>query len=169
MDSKFRLCFVCLGNIVRSPLAEHLFLRLAKQRGVDHKFEVDSAGMDSWHVGEPPDSRMRRVAATHGLRYDGLARQFRKDELDYFDLIVAMDLENMADLKSMARKPEQQAKIHLLREFDPQGNQNAVVPDPYYGGIHGFEEVYRIVERSVEGLLKELENNKNAERKSRSD
>jgi protein-tyrosine phosphatase len=155
-----------LGNIVRSPLAEHLFLRLAKQAGVDHKYEVDSAGVDSWHVGEPPDGRMRRVAAAHGLKYDGAARQFRRNELDYFDLIVAMDLENMADLKSMARTPEQRSKIRLLREFGPQGNRNAAVPDPYYGGIHGFEEVYRIVERSVEGLLNELEFDRSNERSS---
>jgi len=152
-----RICFVCLGNIVRSPLAEGLFNEFAKERGVNHKYSVDSAGTGDWHVGEPPDWRMRRVASRHGLHYDGRARQFRPQDLENFDLIVAMDTENREDLLEMCNSLEERHKIRLLREFDPFGGANASVPDPYYGGMDGFEEVYGIVARSCQGLLEHLE------------
>lgn len=157
MAMKKRICFVCLGNIVRSPLAENMFRHLAEQAGVNDRYEVDSAGTSAWHVGESPDARMRRVAATHGLKYDGRARQLRAEDLEKFDLILAMDRENQAVLNRLARSEEQLEKIHLLREFDPEGGKRAAVPDPYYGGISGFEETYMIVERSVQGLLDALE------------
>jgi protein-tyrosine phosphatase len=156
MGGRFRICFVCLGNIVRSPLAEKMFLHLAEQAGLDEKFQVDSAGTASWHVGEAPDGRMRRVAAAHGLRYGGRSRQFVRSDFDRFDLIVAMDQENRSDLYAMARSPEQRQKVRLLREFDPQGGSDQAVPDPYYGTIHDFDETYRIVERSARGLLQAL-------------
>ncbi len=154
---KQRILFVCLGNIVRSPLAENLFRRLTQQAGVGHKYEADSAGTGSWHVGEPPDPRMVRVAAQHGLQYGGRARQFKREDFERFDLIIAMDIDNRAFLFNKARTAEEQAKIHLLREFDPEGGPNASVPDPYYGGPDGFETVYQIVERSCKGLLEQLE------------
>jgi protein-tyrosine phosphatase len=100
---------------------------------------------------------MRRVAARHGLKYDGRARQFQISDLDRCDLILAMDRDNYAHLLSMVRTPEQQGKLRLLRDFDPESGEGAGVPDPYYGGIDGFEETYRIVERSVKGLLKALQ------------
>jgi protein-tyrosine phosphatase len=152
-----RVIFVCLGNIVRSPLAEHLFSHLAQQAGVAHKYEVDSAGTAAWHVGESPDGRMRRVALRHGLKYDGSARQFTSGDFNRFDWIIAMDLENRSDLLRQARTPDEEAKIHLLREFDPSGGPRAAVPDPYYGGIDGFEETYAIIERSCKNLLDALE------------
>jgi protein-tyrosine phosphatase len=155
-----RICFVCLGNIVRSPLAENMFRYLAEQAGVDGRYEVDSAGTGSWHVGESPDRRMRQVAARRGFKYDGRARQFRQSDFQNFDLIIAMDTENRVNLGRLARNVEEEAKIHLMREFDPQGAPNAPVPDPYYGGIDGFENVYNIVERSCQGLLDALENGK---------
>jgi protein-tyrosine phosphatase len=157
LTQKFRICFVCLGNIVRSPLAEHLFMHSAKEAGVADRYDADSAGTGSWHVGERPDGRMRRVAASHGLVYDGYARQFQPSDLDHFDLIIAMDRNNYAHLLSLASTPEHHRKIQMLREYDPQGRKNAPVPDPYYGGIDGFEETYQIVERSVKGLLSALE------------
>jgi protein-tyrosine phosphatase len=153
-----RICFVCLGNIVRSPLAENMFRHLAEQAGVGAKYEVDSAGTGSWHVGESPDRRMRQVAARRGFNYDGRARQFRQSDFQEFDLIIAMDTENRANLRRLARNPEEEAKIHLMREFDSHTAPNAPVPDPYYGGIDGFENVYDIVERSCQGLLDALEN-----------
>jgi len=155
-----KICFVCLGNIIRSPLAENLFRYLVKTAGFGNKYEIDSAGMDSWHVGEKPDRRMRRVAASHGFKYSGRARQFQKLDLDLFDLIIAMDSSNRRALLSLADKPEQRDKIFLLREFDPLGGPDLPVPDPYYGGIDGFEDVYRIVERSCQGLLDYLEDSK---------
>lgn len=157
MTDKVRICFVCLGNIVRSPLAENMFRHLANQAGVGHRYEVDSAGTSSWHVGEPPDPRMRRVAAGHGFHYNGRARQFRPQDFDRFDWIIAMDASNRADLQRLARTEEQRARIRLLREFDPLGGPDAPVPDPYYGGIDGFEEVFRIVKRACAGLLEALE------------
>ncbi len=157
MDEHRRLLFVCLGNIIRSPLGEHLFRHLAGQRRVGDRYEVDSAGTSAWHVGEPPDPRMRRTAASHGLEYTGQARQIELRDLDDFDLVLAMDQSNRSSLLGMTSSPEQQAKIRLLREFDPQGEGSSDVPDPYYGGQDGFETTYRIVERSVRGLLDALE------------
>ena len=157
MDNKKKICFVCLGNIVRSPLAENLFLHQADAGNVVEKYEVDSAGTSAYHIGERPDARMRRVAASHGLTYDGEARRFLKRDLDYFDLIIAMDRENIFDLEYLISADDHREKIHLLREFDPLAEEGAIVPDPYYGGIHGFEEVYKIVERSTLGLLQALE------------
>jgi len=157
LSQKRKICFVCLGNIVRSPLAENMFHHLVKQAGLEDHYEVHSAGTGSWHIGEPPDSRMVRVAARRGLIYSGQACQVRPDDLETCDLVIAMDRENKASLLRMARTPEQKEKIHLLREFDSDGSPNADVPDPYYGGIDGFEDVYDIVERSVRGLLESLE------------
>jgi protein-tyrosine phosphatase len=152
-----RILFVCLGNIIRSPLAESLFLHLAKEAGLNGKYEADSAGTGAWHAGEAPDARMRRTAAAHGLKYSGEARQVRLSDFDRFDLILAMDTENRRDLKAQTRKPEQARKIRLLRDFDPAAGRNASVPDPYYGGDDAFEETYAIVEAAVRGLLDALE------------
>lgn len=157
MSEITRICFVCLGNIVRSPLGENMFRHLAQQAGVGERYEVDSAGTGSWHVGESPDRRMRQVAAKRGFKYDGRARQFRQSDFNKFDLIIAMDADNRANLRRLASSANDEAKIHLMREFDPQGGPNAPVPDPYYGGIDGFEKVYDIVERSCQGLLDSLE------------
>lgn len=154
------ILFVCLGNIVRSPLAENLFLHLADQAGLSEAYLADSAGMGGWHVGEAPDARMRQVAAGHGFHYSGRARQFTRTDFARFDLIIAMDRDNRADLLALALTAEDRAKIHLLREFDPQGGKDAEVPDPYYGGLDGFEQVYQIVERSVRGLLTALQEGK---------
>lgn len=155
-----RICFVCLGNIVRSPLAENLFKHLAVQAGVGDKYTVDSAGTGPWHLDEPPDPRMRRVAARHGLSYSGRARQFRAVEFEHFDLILAMDYDNYTDLLQLARQDEQDQKVRMLREFDPWGGASASVPDPYYSSLDSFEEVYAVIERSCRGLLEALENGK---------
>jgi protein-tyrosine phosphatase len=152
-----RICFVCLGNIIRSPLAEHLFAHLAEQAGVGANYRVDSAGTGPWHVGEAPDPRMRRIAARHGLSYSGRARQFQRSDFDRFDLLLAMDRDNQAELLRLAAAPAQRQKVHLLREFDPLGGAGAPVPDPYYSGADGFEAVYQVIERSCRGLLEALE------------
>ena len=157
MKEPKHILFVCLGNVVRSPLAENLFRYIAKQDGLDSQYIVDSAGTSAYHVGEPPDSRMRRTAAGYGLDYDGSARRFQINDFDRFDLILAMDLQNRQDLMAMARDPEDQRKIRLMREFDPDSSPEAEVPDPYYGGLDGFEKTYAIVERSVRGLLQALQ------------
>ena len=157
MTTKKRVLFVCLGNIVRSPLAENLFYHLASQRGIEDQFEVDSAGTSAFHVGEPPDYRMQQVAAKHGLKYDGRSRQFTRRDFEEFDLIIAMDMSNQNSLYSLARSDEDKNKVHLMREFDPKGNPMDSVPDPYYGGIKGFEQAYQIMARSCKGLLDAIE------------
>jgi protein-tyrosine phosphatase len=157
MSPSRRICFVCSGNIVRSPLAEHLFRRMTEQAGIEDQYQVASAGTAVWKAGSSPDMRMRRVAASHGLEYDGRSRRFESRHLEDYDMILAMDLENWTSLMTMARTSEQRAKIHMLREFDPKGGQRAGVPDPYYGGVLGFEEAYQTVARSLVGLLDALE------------
>jgi len=157
MSDKIRILFVCLGNIIRSPLAQHVFVHLANQAGVGDKYLVDSAGTDNYHVGESPDSRMRRVASDYGLNYDGKARQFSNADFDRFDLIIAMDMNNKSDLLRMVRGFEDKNKIYTMRSFDPEGHSTDGVPDPYYGGVDGFHVTYKIVERSCRGLLNALE------------
>jgi protein-tyrosine phosphatase len=157
MSAPTRLLFVCLGNIIRSPLAEGIFRHLVSAEGLNGKYEVDSAGTSEWHVGESPDARMRRTAAAHGVEVTGRARQFQQDDFERYDWIVAMDTQNRADLLAQAASPEQRSKIRLLREFDPRGGPDAGVPDPYYGGAEGFEHTYQIVERSLRGLLDAME------------
>jgi protein-tyrosine phosphatase len=152
-----QLCFVCLGNIVRSPLAKSLFIHHTSQIGIKHKYEVDSAGTSDWHVGEPPDLRMRRVASRRGVPHEGRARQFKKSDFGRFDLILVMDDDNYDDLRLLEPTPEQLQKVHFLREYDPQGGYGVAVPDPYYGGIDGFEMVFDVIDRSVRGLLEQLE------------
>jgi protein-tyrosine phosphatase len=158
LAQKTRILFVCLGNIVRSPLAENMFRHKAGQAGLGHKYEVDSAGTSAYHVGESPDKRMRRVAGRRGLDYDGRARQFEPQDLERFDLIITMDAENASSVLRVARTNAQREKVRRMRDFDPQGGPQASIPDPYYGGMQGFEEVYDIMERSVDGLLNALEN-----------
>ena len=110
--------FVCLGNIVRSPLAEHLFRKYVQELPELQTTMIASAGTSSWHLGESPDSRMRSTAAKHGLKYDGSARRVTPDDFKTFDLIIAMDESNVANLRSMTNDPVELGKLHLLREFD---------------------------------------------------
>jgi protein-tyrosine phosphatase len=157
-----RICFVCLGNIVRSPLAENLFRQLIEEREIEGEYEVDSAGTSAFHVGEVPDGRMRSVARERGLFYSGKARQFTKNDFDNFDLILAMDRENKEVLTSLAVTEHHRQKIRLLREYDPVADGELDVPDPYYGGLDGFQNVYDLVERSILGLLEALERDRDS-------
>ena len=150
-----RVLFVCLGNICRSPLAEGVMRHLVEERGLEDRVEVDSAGTGAWHAGETPDPRSAEVAARHGIDLDG-QRARRVDDADFtgFDLVVAMDAQNEADLT--ARAPlEAHERIVRLRDFDPEGSGD--VPDPYYGGPQGFDVVYGMVRRSCEALLDRIE------------
>lgn len=149
-----RLLFVCLGNICRSPAAEAVFARLAADAGVADAFTVDSAGTGAWHVGERADARMRRAAGKRGIGISSVARQVTEDDFGDFDLIVAMDGSNFDTLARMAPAAER-SKVVLLRDFDPDG-AGEDVPDPYYGGPRGFDEVLDIVTRAGQGLLESL-------------
>lgn len=155
--TKTHILFVCLGNIIRSPLGEKLFAHVANEAGVGEKYEVDSAGTSAYHIGEQPDERMRRTAQRRGFVYDGRARQVKAQDLAEFDLVIAMDAENMSNLLSLAHTEEQRAKVHLMRSFDPEADGALAVPDPWHDGPQGFENTYDIVERSVRGLLRWLE------------
>jgi protein-tyrosine phosphatase len=146
-----RVLFVCMGNICRSPLAEGVFRHLVDERGLTAEFEIDSAGTGAWHAGNPPDPRSREVAERHGVALDGQrARQVVEDDLRVFDWIIAMDDENLDELSR--RFPDlQKERVVKLRDFDPDGPGD--VPDPYYGGVRGFDDVYEMVDRSCRAFL----------------
>jgi len=147
-----KLCFVCMGNICRSPLAAAVFRHKAAQRGVGNQFIIDSAGTGGWHAGEPPDPRVRRVAAAHGVPMSGVARQVRNNDFNDFDLLLCMDESNRDHLLEMGGPPN---KVRLLLACDPRSNCREV-PDPYYGGQEGFETVYHLVDSACAALLEEL-------------
>lgn len=150
-----RVLFVCLGNICRSPLAEGVFRDLVEQAGLSERFEIDSAGTGSWHVGEGPDARAAMVARQHGVELNGHARQVTPQDLYRFDYVIAMDRDNLRSLERMAGTSAAGAEIRLLREYDPE-NGGDQVPDPYYGGASGFETAFEIVSRCCHVLLARL-------------
>ena len=145
--------FVCLGNICRSPLAEGILRREAAARGVE--VEIDSAGTGDYHIGSLPDERARAEGASRGCDMTMRARQVAPSDFEKYDLIVAMDTQNRRNLLRMAGPNA--AKVRLMREFDPSAPPDAEVADPYYGGPTEFTEVAETLERSVEGILRELE------------
>ena len=147
-----RICFVCLGNICRSPTAEGVFARQLRDAGLVDRITIDSAGTGHWHIGELPDPRSCAAAAKRGIELVHRARQFVPADLDRFDLVLAMDHDNQAQLCRMAHGRAQPI-IRLLRSFDPSAPVDAEVPDPYAGGPAGFEQVLDICERACRGLL----------------
>lgn len=151
----YKINFICLGNICRSPTAEGVFQHLVNEAGLSAYFEIDSSGTGAWHVGQPANSKSQMIANEHGVTLHSRARQVAPSDLDYFDLLVPMDLSNENDLLEASNGPEQATKILRLREFDPSPGDGQV-PDPYYGGIDGFKKVYDIIERSCRVLLEEL-------------
>lgn len=153
MSQEISILFVCLGNICRSPLAEGVFRHVLDEEGLTSQFKVDSAGTGGWHVGESPDHRSVRSAATHGVHLTGHSRQIQPEDFKNFDYIVAMDQSNLAHLEQYRDGVGGDAVLYLLREFDPEGGPGAEVPDPYYGGPNGFEEVFDIVDRSCREFL----------------
>jgi protein-tyrosine phosphatase len=152
-----RICFVCLGNICRSPTAEGIFRHLVRERGIEDGLVIDSAGTGGWHVGEPPDRRATAEAARRGIDLFGSARQFVADDFDRFDYVIAMDEMNSSDLVRLAPDAAARGKVRLLRSFDPESPDGAGVPDPYYGGARGFEDVFAICEAACRGLIAHLE------------
>lgn len=149
----FKIIFVCTGNICRSPLAQAHFEALLREEGLTERFGVDSAGTDGWEVGRQADQRMRQVARAHGVHIDHIARQLTRADIIASNLLLAMDGSNHRAMRGLARDPQLQQKIRLFREFDLEGGPGAEVPDPYYGGREGFEEVFRIVERTNRNLV----------------
>lgn len=129
--------------------------RLVERAGLQDEIELDSAGTGGWHVGEAPDPRARAAARSRGIVLDCVARQVLPEDFERFDLIVAMDRSNVANLRRIAPDAEGREKVRLLREFDPAsaGDGDLDVPDPYYEGARGFEIVLDMVEAACEGLL----------------
>ena len=150
-----RLLFVCLGNICRSPTAEGVMRSLVADAGLQDEIEIDSAGTGGWHVGEPPDERAGATASRHGVELSGAARQVRAADFEDFDLLLAMDASNLGDLQRAAPGDVERAKVRLLREFDAASVERGAldVPDPYYGGPGGFDEVFDLVTSACGGLL----------------
>ncbi len=149
-----RVLFVCMGNICRSPLGEGIFRSLIEEEGLTAEFEVDSAGTGAWHEGEAPDPRSVEVALRHGIDLsEQRARPVIEEDAERFDWILAMDRENLCQLHARFGSREG-LELRLLRDFDPLPGDE--VPDPYYAGADGFEEVYRMIQRSCCGLLDRL-------------
>jgi protein-tyrosine phosphatase len=152
------ICFVCLGNICRSPMAEIVMRQRLVDAGLADRVSVSSAGTGDWHVGAGADERAAEVLAAHG--YDASAhrgRQFRAEWFDEHDLVVAMDRSNERDLRRLA-PPGAEGKVRLLTSFDPSAT-TPDVPDPYYGGLDGYVEALAMVESGCAALLDHVRDN----------
>ena len=144
-----------MGNICRSPSAEAIFHAKVEAAGLSGEILCDSAGTIGYHSGNRADARMRKTAATRGYNLESISRQVRTDDFDHFDHIIAMDKENLADLKAMQAIHPGKARLSLMCDF-ARHHPETEVPDPYYGGQQGFDRVIDILEDACEGLLEEV-------------
>jgi protein-tyrosine phosphatase len=151
-----RLCFVCLGNICRSPTAEGVMLHLIAQAGLSDQIRAESAGTADYHVGERPDPRSLATARGRGVELPSVARRFERADFARFDYVLAADTDNLRRLQALAPDQAARDKLHLLRSFDPDSPAGAAVPDPYYGDGDGFERVFDICEAACRGLLEHI-------------
>ena len=155
-----RICFVCLGNICRSPTAEGIMVALVAEAGLSDRIEISSAGTIATHLGSLPDERARTEARRRGIDLTSRASRFRSGDAAYYDLVLAMDRSNLTDLHGLTPEPELRARLHLLRSFDPQlrpdDRWDGEVPDPYYGGDDGFARVFDMVDAACRGLFDHL-------------
>ena len=158
---KIKILFVCLGNICRSPAAQGVMQRLIEERGLAHRFEIDSAGTYSGHRGQLPDPRMRRHASRRGYNLTHRARPITSDDFEHFHIIVAMDESNRRNLKHMASTIEQESKIIMMGDYIVKLRAHYdYVPDPYYEGAEGFELALDLIEDACNNLLNEIINDK---------
>jgi protein-tyrosine phosphatase len=156
----YKILFVCLGNICRSPAGENVMNYLLQVRRLNSKISCDSAGTAGYHVGDPPDSRMITTLKKRGLPSQGAARQFSYQDFNDFDLILAMDFSNYKDILSLDYQEKYRNKVKLICEFS-RNHSLKEVPDPYYGGNKGFEKVVDLLLDSCQGLLDHIENELN--------
>ncbi len=155
-EMELKICFVCMGNICRSPSAEGVFRKLVEQRELSHRFVIDSAGTHAYHVGQPPDRRSQQAAMARGIDLSPQrARQVSSADFDTFDLLLAMDRHNYQLLRELAANERQRQRVRLMMEFAPLLPEDEV-PDPYYGDGLGFERVLNLLEHAAEGLLETL-------------
>ncbi|MDD4882062.1 MAG: low molecular weight phosphotyrosine protein phosphatase [Gallionellaceae bacterium] len=153
--TRIGVLMVCMGNICRSPTAEGVFRQRLREAGLEDAVRLDSAGTHSYHIGKSPDSRASQVAARRGYDLSDLVgRQVSPTDFDEFDLILAMDHDNLANLKSICPRG-QEHKLRLFLSFSSRYTGQEV-PDPYYGGAQGFDHVLDMVEDAAEGLLDEI-------------
>ena len=152
--TRIQVLMVCLGNICRSPTAHGVLYKLLQNNGLENNILVDSAGTDDWHIGEPPDARAVQAAASRGYRIDGLrTRQVSQEDFEKFDYILAMDRNNLRELKSSCPHAHQ-PKLQLLLQYATADHES--VPDPYYSGEQGFELVLDLVEEACDQLLQHI-------------
>lgn len=150
-----KVMFVCLGNICRSPLAEAIFKHKVKERGLEGILSADSAGTSDYHIGEPPDARTVRNALKNGVAIAHRGQQLSRRHLDEYDYVLAMDFRNQESITRLVNGKSTRAKVDLIRTFDPLG-PGGEVPDPYFGGERGFQEVFEMLDRSIDRLIDHL-------------
>lgn len=155
-STPYKLLFVCLGNICRSPSAEGIMNHLIKQHGLEDQIVCDSAGTSSYHIGSPPDRRMTAAAARRNIPLQGQARQFHHSDFEEFDLILAMDKDNYQNIRYLDRDGEYEHKVKLMCDFC-RHHTDREVPDPYYGGEAGFNYVIDLLLDACEGLLEQVQ------------
>ncbi len=154
---KHRILFVCLGNICRSPAAEGIMRSIVEGYGAGTEWEIDSAGIGGWHVGDLPDNRMRVHAARRGLTLDHRCRQVCESDFDRFDLIIGMDAGNLRALHALAPTPEAEAKIKPMAQWvRTLASRYDHIPDPYYEGAEGFELVLDLLHDACSNLYADL-------------
>jgi protein-tyrosine phosphatase len=156
MSDRTGVLFVCLGNICRSPLAEGVFRHVVEEAGLGDRFVIDSAGTSAFHTGDAPDPRTSEVARRRGLTLEHSARQIQPEDLEAFDYVLAMDGSNLAKVQRLRERLPGGAEVRLLRSFDAAADGDLEVPDPYFGGPDGFEDVHDMVERACRGLLRHI-------------
>lgn len=150
-----KVLFVCMGNICRSPTAHGVFRELVRREGLEGQVQIDSAGTHAYHVGNPPDRRAQATAERRGIEISDLrARQVQPEDFERFDYIIAMDADNLADLEAIC-PAGMEGRLRLFLDFAPERPEREV-PDPYYGGPQGFEQVFDLVEEAARGLLEEI-------------
>ncbi|MEV5151663.1 low molecular weight protein-tyrosine-phosphatase [Streptomyces werraensis] len=149
----YRVCFVCTGNICRSPMAEFVFRARVAEAGLEDLVEVDSAGTGGWHEGEGADPRTVAVLRENGYDSEHTARQFDPSWFARLDLVVALDAGHLRALRRLAPTERDAEKVRLLRSYDPAADDDLDVPDPYYGGPEGFDACLEMVEAASQGLL----------------
>jgi len=158
----YRITVVCLGNICRSPIGEVVLIDRVEKAGLANLVEVDSAGTGDWHVGHDADPRSVEILTRHGYDISHTSRQITHEWFERIDLVLAMDTSNYSNLQLLMEEADAHSELRMLRSFDPaladitEPNPQLDIPDPYFGGPEGFELVLTMIERAVDGLIREL-------------